>query len=161
MTERNTDLFFAIAEQIERQPASYYQGTWGRRSACGTTACIAGWAVQLAAEVQPNCGYEPRWVKSTDGGGRDDLVVLRRGTRPGPWAVTVSEAARDLLDITYEEACHLFAGDWDASLDREEIPQYLRDIGKGVVPILPEDYDDDDGYDYDEDGRCECPDCRS
>lgn len=44
----NTDLLLEIREQITSHPETHDQNQWGRRTACGTTHCIAGWAIVLS-----------------------------------------------------------------------------------------------------------------
>lgn len=47
---RNSKLLRRIARQIENHPEEYNQDSWfgtTDKTACGTTACIAGWAVTL------------------------------------------------------------------------------------------------------------------
>lgn len=46
MTEYNLDLFKEIYEQI-KDPAKLDMGSWEGTSVCGTTRCVAGWAVHL------------------------------------------------------------------------------------------------------------------
>lgn len=57
MNRTQRSLLRKIASQIESDPTSYDQGTWGEAdldtllddpTACGTTCCIAGWASMLS-----------------------------------------------------------------------------------------------------------------
>lgn len=43
----NIELFRKIDEVIQNAPEMHYQGTWESANECGTTRCIAGWAVAL------------------------------------------------------------------------------------------------------------------
>lgn len=89
MNERkiNVELLEKVRDKILAEPESYNQNKFWHVSAaapCGTTACIAGWAVALS------CG---------------DLKALHSLT-----PVEVHAAARDLIGVTDGEAFSLFGG---------------------------------------------------
>lgn len=44
----NAELAYRVLDHIDADPASWDQATWIKRTDCGTVACFAGWAVQLA-----------------------------------------------------------------------------------------------------------------
>lgn len=46
-TPYNTDLMIQVREHIAAHPERHDQASWGRKSRCGTTHCIAGWAAAL------------------------------------------------------------------------------------------------------------------
>jgi hypothetical protein len=72
---------------------------------CGTTACIGGWAIQLA-------GYELVEEKSWFRGRVIDHVCVMGNTRAVPF-----DAARAVLGLTEEEAYTLFfVSDWPTDL---------------------------------------------
>jgi hypothetical protein len=48
----NTGLARAVLDHLDAHPEAHNQYRWGFRGECGTTACIAGWALILS-------GYEP------------------------------------------------------------------------------------------------------
>lgn len=48
MPKKNVDLMLQVREQISREPETHSQGVWASRNDCGTTACVAGWAVILS-----------------------------------------------------------------------------------------------------------------
>lgn len=56
MTEPNTQLFIDVLAQIEREPEKWDQGKW--RSACGTSHCFAGWAIQI---TEPLTVWSKAW----------------------------------------------------------------------------------------------------
>lgn len=43
----NRDLMYRIADAIEREPERFDMGDWIGETECGTTFCVAGWAVLL------------------------------------------------------------------------------------------------------------------
>ena len=49
MPELNIPLFQKIHAQITRDPGSHDQGSWEAVGECGTTRCIAGWALHFEA----------------------------------------------------------------------------------------------------------------
>lgn len=48
----NKELLRKILNQVEETPEQWLQSSWGLKTSCGTTFCIAGWACVLS-------GYEP------------------------------------------------------------------------------------------------------
>lgn len=44
----NAELAYRVLDHIDADPASWRQATWIKKTDCGTVACFAGWAVQLA-----------------------------------------------------------------------------------------------------------------
>lgn len=90
----NKELFRLIRDQIEREPDSHSQREW--ESHCGTTRCVAGWAIHLTYP---------------------DLPVVQTASRKYPRISTwraVSELARQLLQLRQDEADYMF---FDASDD--------------------------------------------
>lgn len=114
---RDRELFYRVAEQIEREPMSYNQDTWGRpepNTPCGTARCIAGWAVYLR-------GYKPYnyfWSKVTHPDHPDRVECIR-------------EAAQRELGLTVSETLMLFHEHWRPRADLT-VPEALRMIGDGV-----------------------------
>lgn len=129
MTERNTDLFFAVADQIEAHPGAYDQETYGERFDCGTRACIAGWAVLL----NQNPAWEVWWKTYDYGGGLEYELSVRRASTATE--IHVHEAAQEMLGLTAGEASRLFAGGWmppaGSFSEPNDVAEALRHIGKG------------------------------
>ena len=125
--QRNSDLFFEIADVLDFYPHLYNQQTWGGFDShgetvqlpsgeehdlilvgvegCSTTACLAGWAAALS-------GWHPTvW---TDGATTllDWEVVAPVPLIPSDHYSTemVCDIARALLGITDSEAKELFSG---------------------------------------------------
>lgn len=48
MSKPNAELAYRVLDHIDADPKSWDQGRWIRKTDCGTAACFAGWAVQLA-----------------------------------------------------------------------------------------------------------------
>ena len=95
----NTDLFAKIHDQITAHPETHNQDSWW----CGTTRCIAGWAVQLS-KIDP------------DQHDRDFLEEYSRDHDVAPDYVLV---AADLLGLTLHQAGRLFYEDEnDYAVDR-------------------------------------------
>ncbi|MFE0101205.1 hypothetical protein [Streptomyces sp. NPDC059009] len=44
---RNTELLVKIRDMIREHPEQHDQDHWAKRTSCGTTYCIAGWAAVL------------------------------------------------------------------------------------------------------------------
>lgn len=118
MTKRNTDLFFEIADTIERFPERYDQQTYGSQprrgrsvNACGSMHCIAGWATLLGGRVTWSAlhnDFETSKGESADAHG-------------------IGLGALGLTDV---EGSVLFDGDWRPKAGMT-VPEVLRFIGKG------------------------------
>jgi len=50
------DLLRAVADQIEAHPETWDQNHFEARSECGTTYCVAGWALRLSHQQIPATG---------------------------------------------------------------------------------------------------------
>jgi len=155
-------LFDKIADQIEHEPGSYDQETWGHgprhyvkdnefvidQNACGTAACVAGWACLLSGwhptikiytsdDNTTSIGFDfsfmsdspgvvsKDWGSWFDHGKKDhesfgaDLLGIERKVE------RVDIIARRLLDLEYDESVLLF------DEGTEIHPDDLREIGNG------------------------------
>jgi hypothetical protein len=125
--QRNSDLFFEIADVLDFYPHLYNQQTWGGFDShgetvhlpsgeehdlilvgvegCSTTACLAGWAAALS-------GWHPTVCTDSDTTLLDWQVVAPVPLIPSDHYSTemVYDIARALLGITDSEAKELFSG---------------------------------------------------
>ena len=92
----NIELMQQVINQIEAHPKEWDQGTWGRKSACGTTMCFAGWAAHLS-------GFKLVWAQRVTDPFADALAVEADGNRRD-----IFDAARDLLGLNEAQAKELF-----------------------------------------------------
>jgi hypothetical protein len=147
--QRNTKLFYLIAEAVEEHPEMHDQSSWfgigahggydlhdmfvaGRQVTCGTTQCIAGWAIALerfvlgvdTSNVEPEVDERVGEFVAIDGLDPDlqtEVVLV-------PGRAYEFVAAR-LLGLSPEDADRLFYEvDPFESIDW---PAALRDIGDG------------------------------
>lgn len=81
----NVENLRTLAHELRADPESYHQGSWGRKTDCGTVACIAGFAYALARS-RP-------------------LVVTRSPQRFG-----LIQRAQEWMGLTAVEAQRLFYG---------------------------------------------------
>ena len=147
--QRNSDLFFEIADVLDFYPHLYDQQTWGGFDSrgepvhlpsgeeqdlmlvgvkgCSTTACLAGWAAALS-------GWHPTvWING-DTTFLDWQVVAPVSLIPSDHYSTelVYDLARALLGITDSEAEELFSGTPAGCSDKNRLTaDDLRAIGKG------------------------------
>jgi len=154
LEERNSDLFFEIADVLDFYPHLYNQRTYGEFllpdgtghpmvqgstvetdlslvevRGCATTACVAGWAAALS-------GWHPTINTTVDG-----KTTLLDWAEVAPMPLTSSNhhsaesvygLARGLLGITDLEAEELFSGmPSGCSDDHRWTADDLRAIGKG------------------------------
>lgn len=104
------------------------------KTACGSTACIAGWAAVLTS---------PPGAVVTDGGGiyipakpGDDPFAFESDRR------TAFDAGREALDISYDDAGWLFSG----YREKDEVLEALDAIASGEDWHAPESDDDEDEH---------------
>ena len=147
--QRNSDLFFEIADVLDFYPHLYNQQTWGGFDShgetvhlpsgeehdlilvgvegCSTTACLAGWAAALS-------GWHPTVWTNGDTTLLDWEVVAPVSLIPSDHYSTelVYDMARALLGITDSEAKELFSGTPAGCSDENRwTADDLRAIGKG------------------------------
>lgn len=102
-----------FADEAERQA----NGWWRLPNAplslpeCGTTGCVAGWAVQLSPQIKDG-RWVLQWVVKDSDGDNDQAEVAYIDTTNDPdtslHATTVSQAARLLFGLTWGEAEDMF-----------------------------------------------------
>jgi len=107
----NTDLMIEIRNQITNHPETHNQKSWGSRTDCGTTHCIAGWAIVLS-------GVELHWQ---DCGDAVEVDCTAGGRCPG-------RVAGDLLGLDWGEWGQLFYEDY--SDDALELLDRMIEAGK-------------------------------
>lgn len=93
----NTELFRKILAKVEAEPQAFDMSTWEAfpAPACGTTRCIAGWAVYLETGV-------PLYQMTSDGfdvSPESKALAVRLGFEDGEFVETSWLAAR-LLDLS-------------------------------------------------------------
>lgn len=125
MPELNIPLFKKIHDRISAAPEVHSQDTWE----CGSTRCIAGWAVHLTTG-------EP--VFSENNGWRGLHPATRElARRYGLAADSVPAIALRLLGITADEAGRLFYADDDKAAEAvdlaaagraEEFAEYVQSL---------------------------------
>lgn len=125
MPEINTELFNQIADLIEGSPDLYDQNDWTNQTeGCGTTHCIAGWALTLTNNNH-NAESMADWPAYYE-------TPLEE--RPVHGAIGV--AAAQALGLDPREADNLFHTDWKPP-QNITVPEALRKIGGGdPIPDL-------------------------
>lgn len=97
----NRELMIRVRDQITQHPETHDQAHWGRRGpSCGTTRCIAGWAVHFGLPES-----DQNWEDELLGGGAqlESAFDVERD---------IELVAADLLGISYNQADKLFF-EWD------------------------------------------------
>ena len=122
----------AIADQIELEPGSYDQGTYGckeKQSSCGTAHCIAGWSAKLD-------GWSPRI-------GHGWGLLIRGGDDGMLEYAACEEVAGKNMGVCEEDYEVLFNVDWEP-IDSMTVPQALRALADGasVSDITPSQWGD-------------------
>lgn len=95
----NIELMKRVRDQITQRPETHDQNHWGRRTECGTTHCVAGWACVLS-------NVELDWDTYTD----DNDTGFSYGTSDG---ISIDKVARSLLRLNNDQADQLFWADND------------------------------------------------
>lgn len=121
---RNRELFYQIADLIEKHPEQYDQQTWGSETECGTAHCIAGHACLLS-------GLKPL-IRINDSAdySRFFPAGANQAEKPFEWQ-NVDHLAKKLLGLEREEAWILFDTMW-VPPEGQTVPQALRAIGDGA-----------------------------
>lgn len=150
MPKRNVELLTKVRDLIKTEPAKLDMGLWGTmptdvikfkngfaKVSCGTTACIAGWAVQLSGDKllvreEDLCtGWE------TDETTEVEFCVARNGR-----SFLIDDRAQKLLGLVAEEADVLFL-----CSDSQAVEYLDRLIAGQDIVEYDEHYYDDDEYD--------------
>lgn len=122
----NIELFKQINEIISTQPDRHDQGTWeSQSSACGTTRCVAGWAVHLTVKAD-------LFTLDDDGYATTSPEVRALAAQQNRGGISKSRSipriARELLGLTADEATVLFF-----YADEEEAREVVGMIAAGQV----------------------------
>lgn len=94
----NIELFRKIDEVIQNAPEKHYQGAWESANKCGTTRCIAGWAVALTTGA-------PLFDRFGNPTRETSQVAREVGLSDG---FNIGAIGRRLLDLTPQQASRLF-----------------------------------------------------
>jgi hypothetical protein len=107
----NTKLLKDVVKIINDQPKKHDQGSYARKTHCGTACCVAGWVCKLS-------GYKFSW-RNIYGERITETTQLTTGEH-------IPEKAQELLGLTTSEAKNLF--DCDNSLEdiNEQAKELLR-----------------------------------
>lgn len=107
--EPNIPLLRKTLEHITAHPEEWDQETWATQTPCGTTACLAGWAVTFA-------GHELVWDEEDPGDRFCDCEnCLAEGPRASQCIVdgyprSIHNAATHALGLTLSQSNTLFYG---------------------------------------------------
>lgn len=112
MPKRNVQLLTQVRDLIKTEPEKLDMASWGLvkeieglehgdtvKVDCGTTACIAGWAVQLAGDK-----FLVRGFNTSAGGGYFVSDSVAKNGR----VCNIEDRAQKLLGLTEDEANELF-----------------------------------------------------
>lgn len=95
----NVPLITKVMDRIEAHPQEHDQSTWASRTACGTTYCFAGHAVEMTL---PETGW------FLFGAAGSEAITDAYEVRIGLETVPIPVRARELLGLTGGEALALF-----------------------------------------------------
>lgn len=152
----NVDLLLRVADIIEKRPERYDQAGFIQKksedsgdpyTACGTSHCVAGWAIMLA---RPDALIITKSTYSKDGfyvDFDDELLEDICGPRGCDWGEGVEwQAGAKLLGLTRTQADVLFNGRAGPKDKNMGVPEALRLIaqGKRVASVWSKTLLDDD-----------------
>lgn len=100
---RNTEMFTRIMNQISDHPETHNQASWEWAvSSCGTTRCVAGWALHFWGVDQGFGHLDLDYLRA-------EYVKANPAVRCWPSAgATYVEIGADILGLENSEAHHLF-----------------------------------------------------
>lgn len=133
--DRNVFALRAVRDLIKRTPRRHNQTVWAELDydavqfddgdtayvSCGTSACVAGWAVNLAGAK-----FVVQRGKEDQDGGRT-VYFCSFALTPGGEEQHIETYARQVLGLSEAEAGYLFDGD----LERAEVLALLKALVKG------------------------------
>ena len=144
---RNIELLTKVRDLVIKTPDRLEMGSWGTvaedlvefddghkaKVSCGTTACVAGWAVQLH-------GY--KFIVDAENRELDGAYFVTDCVAGNGRVMDIDEKARKLLGLTPEEADFLFL-----DVGNDEVVDVLNDFiaGKTLAEITgydPDEYND-------------------
>lgn len=130
-TERGPELAQKVAQWITDNAApngSLGMGDWGQKTACGTTACIAGWTMILTGRAS--------WQGTST---RQKLMaVYENNTTPTISAVEINAA--ELLELDDDQSRDLFyASQWPTDIYDDDADEELR--GDDLVAAMWEAFE--------------------
>lgn len=149
--KRNVELLTKVRDLAVHEPAKFDMNTWVTikrelinfpedtskiKVECGTTACIAGWAVQLAGDKL----LVDRYSSIRDGIYQTTNSVAKNGR-----VCDIQSRAQNLLGLTEMETDILFFSGNDDAIG------YLNDLIAGNDITEDYEYEDDDDWDLDDD----------
>lgn len=123
---------------VEADPDSLRMLEWGRRTACGTTMCLAGHAMVSLA------GYRPVWHETYEyvGGKQRRMWWFDEVVSPdGAATVRVEDAARTYLGLTGYDARVLFHTTTNGEA-MERLENLIQGFDVDGDPLLPSPYED-------------------
>lgn len=156
-TEDGTTVLDGLYHRTPDEAVEFVTEMAAPEATCGTTFCIAGWAVALTAtkaehrEASRRCVYEDSYGKHFDYGAHDvrlrDVVAERVGVYGASWA----DLGRHLLGLDRSEVS-LFDGEWRPAtwgssdsheLTAKQVAEALRALADGasLTEISYRDYD--------------------
>ena len=122
----NTELLERVFDLIRKDPAHWDQSGWiigtqgevdlsmidkGQPELCGTTCCIAGWAMLLSGEFRPVFNDTNTFINDmievSSGSTTNEIAESEDSSYNDPDEVYLWEGAR-LLGLTEAQATHLF-----------------------------------------------------
>ena len=110
----------ATLKYIRREPKLFDMNNWGRKTHCGTAACLAGTACLVA-------GDRPLWEIVGTEHSFDHVKPISREHGYDYWGSTPVEVqvrGAELLGLTEDEADYAFYEDFDSF---EEVVKYFED----------------------------------
>lgn len=120
----NTHLFQKIYDQITQHPETHDQKQFEWTAECGTTRCVAGWAVAIHHQA------DSIYCRALEGItiNTPDLPVNPDSPEGTRWLSSTAVEAMNLLGLTPEQAHDLF---YDTMDDGKAVAKVLRYATKG------------------------------
>lgn len=104
-TKPNAALAYAVLDQIDAHPEQWNQGVWVGRAACGTVACLAGWACLLAGDRAAYLGDDEETDRVTIDGDTeqayDKLIPARAAELLGIPFDPIGYSGHELFRVTH------------------------------------------------------------
>lgn len=138
-TNLNKELFLKIADAIEAEPGCYDQSSWYSTDSDLSATLSTKTVPCLSVNQGHTCG-----TKACIAGWAVALTPLH--DRPDYFSISLS--AEQLLGLSDDQSSYLFHPRWEPK-DGMTVPQCLREIAHGRIPI------DESGVDFVDEGEWE------
>lgn len=140
----NWPLVMLVLEHVIKHPAEYSQSTWGKRTGCGTTRCIAGWLAHFAGYRDHTEQFPSDLIFAVEDAKGNEVSIERAALRSmeldpevyGRIPLTRDGEDDDLWEEAEALASTLFSGSMPFSLILDTFYDLAQRDGVTLTPVI-------------------------